>query len=783
MKSYFRFLSRNKLYTLINVVGLVVSLMFIILLGDYTWRQFTIDSWHKHADQIVLIGSQDNFFMWPQAGGDIKAMCPEVEQSCAVMSQSGKIKYGDRVVEDGDDKSTIMLVDSTFFNFFDYELTQGNKRYALDKPDKCVITERLAKRLFGDKNPMGESIQITGERHVRIGNQDPYDSTLVYTVSAIAKDFDHTVLPNETQIIVSMQRYPQVMGYQLENYTAAYGPNGVSKVFFMLHPGTSLDSKKSVIADYLDKNYYGKWEATELTFTPLKDIMFAPQNSGGGMQKGDKSRLRILLAAVLAILFFAISNYINLTVANTGFRAKEMATRKLFGSSQNDISLKLIAESTLMVAVSFAIGLALAFAFQNDAVELFKGKIDLAGDISLGTVSVSIAFILLVGIISGIMPSWQISRFQPIDIVKGSFRYRSKMVLSKIFIILQNVVTVVMLTSALVIWLQLNHLIHAPLGYNTEHLFVINAPDGKHQTVRNLLEKMPFVEKIGMFEKTSLATGSCSMQSVTRNDKLVILYLLDLDKTAYDLYGFKKKKDYGQTSDGYYLTEETMRQMEYTDTTTQTVWNKPIAGVLNDIHRINVLQGVEPFVIQFKDSFNYPSFLVKTNGDKQAKAAFIDMLKEQGVTEADMEWNVQSLEESIAETFADQKNTLKIISLFTIVAIVISVMGFIGMSLFFIRQRQKEIGIRKIMGSTSHEVMALMLRTFCAPLLVSFVIAIPLSWYVMTDWLSNFSYRISLSPWIFAVTCAFALLVAVLSVSIQIIKAVRTNPVESIKTE
>ena len=783
MKSYFRFLSRNKLYTLINVVGLVVSLMFIILLGDYTWRQFTIDSWHKHAERIVLIGSQDNFFMWPQAGGDIKAMCPEVEQSCAVMSQSGKIKYGDRVVEDGDDKSTIMLADSTFFNFFDYELTQGNKRYALDKPDKCVITERLAKRLFGDKNPIGESVQITGERHVRIGHDDPYDSTLVYTVSAIAKDFDHTVLPNETQIIVSMQRYPQVMGYQLENYTAAYGPNGVCKVFFMLHPGTSLDSKKSVIADYLDKNYYGKWEDTELTFTPLKDIMFAPQNSGGGMQKGDKSRLRILLAAVLAILFFAISNYINLTVANTGFRAKEMATRKLFGSSQNDISLKLIAESTLMVAFSFVVGLALAFAFQDDAVELFKGKIDLYGDISLGTVSVCIAFILLVGIISGIMPSWQISRFQPIDIVKGSFRYRSKMVLSKIFIILQNVVTVVMLTSALVIWLQLNHLIHAPLGYNTEHLFVINAPDDKHQTVRNLLEKMPFVEKIGRFEKTSLATGSCSMQSVTRNDKLVILYLLDLDKTAYDLYGFKKKKDYGQTSDGYYLTEETMRQMEYTDTTTQTIWNKPIAGVLFDIHRINVLQGVEPFVIQFKDSFNYPSFLVKTNGDKQAKAAFIDMLKEQGVTEADMEWNVQSLEESIAETFADQKNTLKIISLFTIVAIVISVMGFIGMSLFFIRQRQKEIGIRKIMGSTSHEVMALMLRTFCAPLLVSFVIAIPLSWYVMTDWLSNFSYRISLSPWIFAVTCAFALLVAVLSVSIQIIKAVRTNPVESIKTE
>ena len=137
-----------------------------------------------------------------------------------------------------------------------------------------------------------------------------------------------------------------------------------------------------------------------------------------------------------------------------------------------------------------------------------------------------------------------------------------------------------------------------------------------------------------------------------------------------------------------------MRQMEYADSTKEISWggeNKnPIAGVLYDVHRVNVLKGVDPFAIRITDTFNYPSFLVKTNGDKQAKAAFIDMLKEQGVPEADMEWYVQSLEENIANTFEDQQNTLNIISLFTIVAIVISVMGFIGMSLFFIRQRQKE---------------------------------------------------------------------------------------------
>lgn len=205
--------------------------------------------------------------------------------------------------------------------------------------------------------------------------------------------------------------------------------------------------------------------------------------------------------------------------------------------------------------------------------------------------------------------------------------------------------------------------------------------------------------------------------------------------------------------------------------------------MLNDIHRINVLQGVEPFVIQLKDKFDYPTYLVKTSGDKQAKAAFIAMMKEQGVPDIDMEWYVQPLEECIAKTFEDQRNTLKIISLFTIIAIIISVMGYVGMSLFFIRQRKKEIAIRKVMGSTSREVLVLMLRTFSIPTLISFVIAVPISWYVMNDWLSNFSYRIALSPWIFAVAGFTCFIISMLTVIFQSWRAASENPINNIKTE
>jgi putative ABC transport system permease protein len=465
-----------------------------------------------------------------------------------------------------------------------------------------------------------------------------------------------------------------------------------------------------------------------------------------------------------------------------------MATRRLFGSSRGDISLKLIAESTMMVAICFAIGLALALCVEAEAAELFKGKIALKSDLTPATVSLCLGFILAIGIVSGILPSWQMSRFQPIDIVKGSFRFHSKMVLGRLFIMVQNVITITMLTSSFVIWLQLNHLIHAPLGFNTENLYYVYAPQENSQAVRSQLEKMPFVERIGTFQNTSFTGYSCSLRTLIRDGRYVKVFLSDLDQAAFDLYGLKIIKDYGATNGGYYLTEEAVRQLNLSEDDRELDWGNgekiPIAGVLADIHRINVLNGVEPFAIRLQATADSSvSFLVKTNGYGQAKPAFLAMLRELEVPEMELEWAVNSLEDNIADTFADQQNTLRIVSLFALIAIVISVMGYVGMSLFFIRQRKKEIAIRKVMGATSGEVLALMLRTFSAPLLVSFVIAVPVSWHIMTDWLSNFSYRIALSPWIFAAAGATSFIVSLLTIIVQSWHAASENPINNIKTE
>ena len=792
MKSYLKFLSRNKAYTFISVLGLAVSLMFVILLGDYAWRQFAIDSQHPDTERLYMAGTSGDFITWPQMAGEMQQQLPEVEATCRLFSQCGKIRAmgrGGREVKD-DEQCIMLLTDPTFFQFFNFRLVAGNPQSALDAPDKCVITQSLARQLFSDKNAIGETLQLVGNRGVRMSGEDPYDSTLVYRITGIVEDLDRTVLPNETQVIASMERYPQVMGYSLQPNSIAYGATGYCKTLLRLRPNADAEHVRQGIQRLLEKNYpvFTHMDMGPASLTPLRQVMFAPQNKGLGLQCGDSGRLHILFAAVLAILFFAVSNYINLTVANTSFRAKEMATRRLFGSTGLRISTKLIAESTLMVALSFAIGLALAFSFEQDAASLFKGKIALGSDISPATVSVCLGFILLVGIVSGILPSWHLSRYQPIDIVKGSFRFRSKMVLSRVFIVLQNIVTVMMLTSALVIWLQLRHIVQAPMGYNTEDLYLVISPETvESQTLRSRLEQMPMVESVGEWEGSTFTDNWNSMRSITRDDKMILLYVTTLDSTAYHLYGLRKLKDYGATTDGYYLTEEAMRQIGLGDSD-RTIpingdMNTPLNGVLADFHKGNVLSSTLPYGIRLQENIDGANFLVKTNGSADAAKALSQMLIDLGCPADEATETVHGLQSDIRKTLDDRQNTLDIISLFALVAVVISVMGFVGMSLFFIRQRRKDIGIRKIMGATTGEVTWLMLRTFCMPLLLSFVVAVPISHYIMSRWLEDFSYRIALSPWIFAATCAFSLLVAALSVGFQLWRAARTNPVESIKTE
>lgn len=796
MKYFFRFLKNNPLYAVINVVGLALSLMFVILIGDYTYRQFSIDKWHRNHERIYVLGTENgnSLMSWPDCAHSLKDRYPEVEDVCCVYMHNGKIKHEDRVYEEaqGDNAGNIMLADSNFFRFFDFKMIDGDRETALDSPEKCVVTESLAKALFPDGNALGQPLQIEGTRYVFVSddNGDPYDSSLVYTVSGVIKDLDKTVFLNETAVIANFERAPQVLGYRLRNDLMARGPLGSTLSFLMLRPGASLEDKIEDLTSYCIEsipvfNFYGN---TKAAIIPLDDLMFAPQNTGAGLQTGDKSLLGILLAVVLAILMFAVTNYINLTVANTGFRAKEMATRRLLGSDGLGISLELIGESTLMVFISFIIGGALALLLEDKVAVLFKGKIDILKDINFSTVSVSLLFIVLTGIISGIMPTISLSKYKPIDVVKGSFRYHSKMVLSRIFIILQNVITMTMMAATLTILLQMSHLVKAPLGYNTENIFRVSSDNP--EVMRNALKSQPFVQEIGSFSGTSLDGNYRSMS--TRKDKdnnNLLVYLTTWDKEFIDIMGINLVKDNHLSGDVKYINEELAGKLSLGDGESEVTWGDgsvtQVAGVFSNFHMTNILDPYQPFMITVKDTdeIEDPNFMVKTNGDPLAWKKLCDLVKEVDGSTEDIDWKVQSIESTVKASLNEEKNTMRIVSIFTGVAVLISILGFFGMSLFFIRQRKKEIGVRRIMGSTTNEVLSLLLTKFCAPLLVSFIFAVPLSWFVMGKWLESFSYRIGLSPWIFIASGAVSLLIAVVSIFFQTLHAAHSNPADAIRAE
>ena len=796
MKYFFRFLKNNPLYAVINVVGLALSLMFVILIGDYTYRQFSIDKWHRNHERIYVLGTENgnSLMSWPDCAHSLKDRYPEVEDVCCVYMHNGKIKHEDRVYEEaqGDNAGNIMLADSNFFRFFDFKMIDGDRETALDSPEKCVVTESLAKALFPDGNALGQPLQIEGTRYVFVSddNGDPYDSSLVYTVSGVIKDLDKTVFLNETAVIANFERAPQVLGYRLRNDLMASGPLGSTLSFLMLRPGASLEDKIEDLTSYCIEsipvfNFYGNRKAAII---PLDDLMFAPQNTGAGLQTGDKSLLGILLAVVLAILMFAVTNYINLTVANTGFRAKEMATRRLLGSDGLGISLELIGESTLMVFISFIIGGALALLLEDKVAVLFKGKIDILKDINFSTVSVSLLFIVLTGIISGIMPTISLSKYKPIDVVKGSFRYHSKMVLSRIFIILQNVITMTMMAATLTILLQMRHLVKAPLGYNTENIYRVSSDNP--EVLRNALKSQPFIQGIGSFSGTSLDGNYCSMS--TRKDKdnnNLLVYLTTWDKEFIDIMGINLVKDNHLSGDVKYINEELAGKLSLGDGESEVTWGDgsvtQVAGVFSNFHMTNILDPYQPFMITVKDTdeIEDPNFMVKTNGDPLAWKKLCDLVKEVDGSTEDIDWKVQSIESTVKASLTEGKNTMRIVSIFTGVAVLISILGFIGMSLFFIRQRKKEIGVRRIMGSTTNEVLSLLLTKFCAPLLVSFIFAVPLSWFIMDKWLEGFSYRIGLSPWIFIASGAVSLLIAVVSIFFQTLHAAHSNPADAIRAE
>ena len=512
------------------------------------------------------------------------------------------------------------------------------------------------------------------------------------------------------------------------------------------------------------KGFYWPYErdqVKDVVVVPLRKAYFIEKAQYSMLENGDWDFVIILISVGIVILFFAIINYVNLTVAQIGSRAKEAAIRSLLGSTKKELFTRLILESILLRLVSFLIGLFLATLAIPYANQLLEAHINLPGAVTPINILLGILLILLLGCVSGILPAIHITRAKAVDVMKGSFRMQTKMTFSKFFITFQNAITIALIATSLTMVLQINYLIKAPLGYNTQN--IIDIPIGMEElklkelnnTLLGELKQLACVNKVGCARSTPFKVGNNYTMEI--NGNLVSLQGFVMDTTSLHILGLKILKDnHLATGEGCFLTDAAFKAMGIGE----DAKSFPFFGNPRMIPTENLLVEIQGNTFE---AYNKVKQVYENITQLEFPGKFIDR--------------------QIEESFATQQRILKIISLFAFVAIVISLLGLLAISTYFIQQKAREIAIRKIFGSNGTLILYKLICTFIRYVVIAFIITTPVMVYTMRQWLSNYSYRISLSPFIFISAGLFCLIISFLTVFWQSYRAANQNPIENVKTE
>ncbi|MDO5570509.1 MAG: ABC transporter permease [Bacteroidales bacterium] len=779
LKSYFKFLHRNLAYTLIDIFGLSVSLMFVILIWIYYSQENSVDRQLSNAKRIYSLGVIDNNETY--TGGHwglqpkLKSRYPEIESTCAVSLFSKNIKKDNGEIF----QNYIMLVDSTFYSIFDFKLLEGDVNTALDSPEKIVISKECATRYFNDENPIGKSIV--------------FNSKVTLTVSGIMAPMNNTSLRNPLNKPVDIIASFDLMMYF--NYSSAKTNTSLSNatgsdIYIMCYKNTNLDSKIDDIKTYFKSFYwlYERYDVTPLLLPFDKQYFSSIPSSNGNHITGDKKMVDVLFIIGLFILMFAIMNYINLTVALGGFRAKEMATRQLLGSSRIYIFIHLLIESTFLCVISCIIGSVFAYFCEPFASSLLSTKLNIIDFTTPKNVLLFIVSILIIGIAAGIIPASIISATKPIEIVNGNFNRKTKMLLSKIFIVIQNAITIILIGVAFGMSLQIKYMIDAPLGYNRNNIICISNKVGEEiNAFANEVEKLACVEKVSKACGTPFDGGNNF--TYTYEEKNHSTQILIGDENYMDIFGLSLDKD-NNVSDpnAIYVNHQSLNDFDLNENSLTIptasengIIQTPIKGILKDFHIRSLESEQSPLFIQIKKEISYPwQIIIKVSGDpvkayNEIKTVYKDVLK------ATLNEDAPYIEQKIKDTYKSQIRMSKIVGVFALIALIISILGLTAMSTYFIQQRTKEVAIRKVYGSETKEILFRLIKTFLLYVITAFIISIPIIHYILNSWISDFSYRIDIKWWIYALAGGICFIISFFAVVFQSYYAANANPVKSLK--
>lgn len=793
VKIAFRNLFRSKIYSFINIGGIAIGLASVWLIALYVADELSYDRYHEKANRIFRIAQHTRWegesinqatTSSPFAGA-LKAEFSEIQQATRILPEGdGIIRYNNKSIKVND----IFFADGNIFEVFTYSFIAGDSKTSLLKPESIVLTESLARKLFRD--PQKAINQV-----IHFENNYPN------TVTGIIKD-----IPANSHLRFSALRsLPR-------NYSGGW-QNFNTYTYLLLDEGASYKKLEAKLPAFAAKTIQKMMRVNEyrIELQPLTSIHLQSDLQFEFSANNNMGRIYIFIAIAALILIIAIINYMNLATARSSTRIREVGVRKVIGSDRRQLIAMFITEATVMILIASFVAFFLVTVLLPNFNKLSDKNLDIFRFGIYTSLLSLVAFAFFIGIFSGSYPAFFLSHFKTIPALKGQLGNLSNNILfRKSLVVFQFVITVAMIAGSLVIYRQLQYSYKKDLGFNKEQVLTFHIHDravrSQISAIKTKLLQNPLVQGVAV-AGNPIGNNDLGLQgfifekpdgSFAGSTKLVQELMTDADYVpVLDiklLHGRNFSTAIESDKYGAAVINETLmnelgwqnpigKRMRFEFDDKKSVGERTVIGVVKDFHTHSLQHKVEPLVMLMPPVASMEDNLyVKINTSKTKESlAYIETAYKQFDKSNPVEFNF--LDQNFIKQYAAEEKQGTILFTFTVLAIFIACLGLFGLVTFTSAQRAKEIGIRKVLGASVSSIVTVLTKDLIKLVIIAFLIASPIIWFGMNKWLEDFQYRINISWWIFGVAGLSAILIAMITVGIQAIKAAVANPVKSLRSE
>lgn len=797
-KNYFKIAWRNilsnKLFSFINIVGLAIGIACCSIIYLYLNFEMSYDKYHQNSDRIYRVTTilkdpkkADHFApSSPTMAVRIKTNFPEVSKYFRMNESKSMIAYGEKKIYD----TKIKYADSTFFDFFTFKPIEGQTKNALTNPYTIVLTQSAAKKYFGEQKAVGKLLQL--------------GDTVNLTVTAVIEDIplnthfsSDAFISRSTLNELKKNDSTWVRDHE-ENwfYCDSYS-------YILLNKNVDYKKLEPKINAMMDREMAEIRKQVGMSFNirlqPLTDIHLKSHLDAEikDSKNSDIVYIYIFIGAALLILLIACCNFINLSTARSLNRSKEIGLRKVIGATRTQLIAQFLGESLVFSTIATVISIILVLM----ALPVFNNFLGTEIKMDFSLLIVFIALIIIIGLLAGLYPALLMSSFKPIQSLKGKVSHGfSDIIFRKSLVVFQFTIAIVLIISTTLILQQLSFIQNRNIGIKKDQIVSIELKSGDVEKAAVVLEELrrnPNVINgtVNSFSFKGVSNITMLPEGFAENE-MTSSAVFTVDENFIDTYeiemveGRKFSKEFPTDVDEAFIVNEAAVR-EFNWKTPKGAIGKKIGwgglkdgkviGVMKDFNYASLHENIKPLVIHIFPQWA-SNISLKLKSDNMVNTMTeIENIWKKTATHSPFKYNFN--EENFNSLYQSEINMRSVLSAFTFLSVLVACLGLFGLASFSIKQRFKEIGIRKVLGSSTSAIVQLISKDFLKLVIISFVIAAPIAWYGMNKWLQDYAYKINISWWVFALAGGMALIIAFSTVAFQAIKAANANPVKSLRTE